>query len=618
MSQGYWAASKGIFIYSGLFLLHEVSAMNVFLLRTLLLLSSSLLALSINPSEAAEVELLFSISPERTSPAVLNGALISGNVYIFVAPSKEVRQVRFYLDDPTMLNPPIRLERFESYDFSGTDQKTGKAYPYDTARLEPGDHTISSQIEFRDGSLEIAQASFKYFPPDAPLALISNAELMVSTAAGRADPVALDQSSLNGDAYIFVAQASGVKQIAFYLDDPDMLHIPVKIERFEAYDFAGTDDTTKTAYPYDLSKIMEGKHTLVARIDFIDDSFRTLQADFVSSKSLVQVPVATPSPAPKPTSAPAPVLGAAKKWNPGHYLNAYWGTDMPGSLNKTKPYAFLKGVSVIHQWRELEPTKGRYNFSRIESELALAKAYGKQLMIQINDRTFWRSWPDCVPDYVINDPIYKGGQSHFGIKCTALRWVPEVQDRLIELYKALGQKFNGDPNFEAIFVEEDGVETRGDNMGLYSSRGYTDQEKRGMAALAASFQNTQVFKFLSWGPNVGELFAYAKKLGLGVGGPDLVPDSKTFSTPFYTQYAGQIPLQISSQDPRVKQYIDQGGSVERMLDFAITDPAGLHVNYIIWDQPEYSDFSYKRNILSLLEAQQGYINTGCPTSIMCQ
>ncbi len=517
-----------------------------------------------------------------------------------------------------MLNPPIRLERLDSYDFSGTDQSTGKAYPYDTARLEPGDHTISSQIEYRDGSVDIAQASFKYFPPDAPLALISNAELMVSTAPGRADSVALDKSPLIGDAYIFVAQASGVKQVAFYLDDPDMLQAPVKIEQFEAYDFAGTDDTTKTAYPYDLSQLIEGKHTLAARIDFIDDSFRTLQAEFVRSRGLGQVPTATPLPAAKPSAAPPTVLGAAKKWNPGHYLNAYWGTDMPGSLKKTRPYAYLKGVSVIHQWRELEPSKGVYNFSRIESELALAKGQGKQLMIQINDRTFWKNWPDCVPDYLINDPIYKGGQSHIGIKCTALRWVPSVQDRLIALYRALGQKFNGDPNFEAIFVEEDGVETAGDNMSLYSSRGYTDQEKRGMDALAASFPNTQVFKFLSWGPNVGELFAYAKKLGLGVGGPDLVPDSKTFSTPFYPQYAGQIPLHISSQDPRVKQYIDQGGSVERMLDFAITDPAGLNVNYIIWDQPDYTNFSYKRNILPLLEARQGYINTGCPTSIICQ
>ncbi|WP_045226628.1 hypothetical protein [Methyloterricola oryzae] len=598
--------------------------MNIFILRTLFLLNFSFMALSVNTSEAAEAELLLSISPERTSPTILNGALISGNVYIYVAPSKEVTQASFYLDDPNMINPPIRSERLDSYDFSGTDQSTGKAYPFDTASLEPGDHTISSQIEFRDGSVEIAQARFKYFPPDAPLALISNAELMVSTLPGRLDPTELDQSALNGDAYIFVAQASGVKQVAFYLDDPDMLQIPVKVERFEAYDFAGTNDTTKTAYPYDLSQLIEGGHTLAARIDFVDDSFRTLQADFVRTKDLVQVPIATPSPepssvpAPKPPAAPGPVLGSAKKWNPGHYLNAYWGTDMPGSLNKTKPYAFLKGVSVIHQWRELEPTKGSYNFSRIESELAMAKAQGKQLMIQINDRTFWKNWPDCVPDYLINDPIYKGGQSHIGIKCTALRWVPAVQDRLIALYRALGQKFNGDPNFEAIFVEEDGVETAGDNMSLYSSRGYTDQEKRGMDALAASFPNTQVFKFLSWGPNVGELFAYAKKLGLGVGGPDLVPDSKTFSTSFYTQYSGKIPLHISSQDPRVNQYIEQGGSVERMLDFAISDPAGLHVNYIIWDQPNYPNFSYKRDILPLLEARQGYINTGCPTSIVCQ
>lgn len=183
------------------------------------------------------------------------------------------------------------------------------------------------------------------------------------------------------------------------------------------------------------------------------------------------------------------------------------------------------------------------------------------------------------------------------------------------LYRELGRHFDSDPNFEAVMLEEDVVNEGGTNMGEYTSRIYTDQQKRGMSALADAFPNTVVYKFLNWGPNVGELFAFALKVGIGVGGPDLIPNERTFATPFYRQYAGKIPLEISVQDPRVRRYMHEGGTVEKLYDFGITDPGGLQVNHLVWDPVEATGLSFKNHILPLLASRSGQINDALPCNM---
>ena len=451
----------------------------------------------------------------------------------------------------------------------------------------------------------------------------SATELMLSTSAGRTSPSLLNGRSLNGKVYIYATKDTGAKQVAFYLDDPKMSRAPVHSESSDPYDFAGTA-TTGAANPYDATKLVAGSHTLTARVAFTNGTTQIVSAAF-------NRPSTTPTPTPVPTVAPTPTPTATpqaygKKWHPGHYLSAGWGVRTSQTswvLSRIKDNPNLKGIATTHRWAELEPQKGVYNFANIESNLAMAKAANKRLMIQIIDR--WWGVPTCVPEYLRSDPIYKGGQSLFlnpngsVNACNALRFVPEVQSRLMALYTALGKRFNNDPNFEAVYVQEDGLYLKGSNMGGYTPRGYTDQQKRGMDALAAAFPNTQVFKFLSWGVNTGELFEYAYKLGLGVGGPDLLPNNATFSTPYYSQYAGRMPLHISVQHPKVELYTkDQGGTVEGLYDYGVTNPKGLNTNYIVWDQPETQYISYSKQILPLLNAHKGYINSGCPLNMTCK
>lgn len=312
---------------------------------------------------------------------------------------------------------------------------------------------------------------------------------------------------------------------------------------------------------------------------------------------------------------------AGKKWHPGHYVNGYYGNGEPDwILKQIKDNQNIKGVSFIHLWRELEPSKGVYDFSHIEKELSAVKAIHKQLIIQIADKTFGAKYANCVPDYLLKEPPFKGGQAIVltpsgSIKnCTALRWLPEVQDRLIALYEALGKRFDADPNLEAVMLQEDAVIVDGTNMGQYSRRSYTDQQKRGMAGLAKAFPNTIVYKFLNWGPNTDELFEYAYQLGIGIGGPDLIPDSKNYAYPNYKKYAGKMPLEISVQSPGINKYIRHGGTLEKVYDFGTTDPDGLRVDHLVWDPAEDSVISFKKQILPLINARKGITNTTQPSN----
>src|SRR3954452_19986626 len=80
---------------------------------------------------AGEFSLSYSLSPQRTDPAPLAGAVLDGSVYIFTAPSTGVREVRFWLDDPERVGAPRMVEKGAPHDFGGS-AKDGSALPFDT------------------------------------------------------------------------------------------------------------------------------------------------------------------------------------------------------------------------------------------------------------------------------------------------------------------------------------------------------------------------------------------------------------------------------------------------------------------------------------------------------
>ena len=78
---------------------------------------------------------MLSLSSVRTSPQLLEGQTISGDVYVFTSPdASEIDRVEFFIDDPAGIGPRFSLENNAPYDLAGGNSTV--ANPFDTGRLQ--------------------------------------------------------------------------------------------------------------------------------------------------------------------------------------------------------------------------------------------------------------------------------------------------------------------------------------------------------------------------------------------------------------------------------------------------------------------------------------------------
>jgi hypothetical protein len=94
--------------------------------------------------------LLVSLSPDRSNPRVLGGAvLVRSNAYVFVLPDPDAVRVRFWLDAPRS-QPPRHTEVTAPYDFEGT-AANGNAAPFNTRSVNRGLHVIRAVVDYPGG-----------------------------------------------------------------------------------------------------------------------------------------------------------------------------------------------------------------------------------------------------------------------------------------------------------------------------------------------------------------------------------------------------------------------------------------------------------------------------------
>lgn len=122
--------------------------------------------------------LLVSDRSDRSNPQALAGSVVGGDVYVFVSSGAAAVRVRFWLDDPTMSASPRKDERNAPWDFAGT-AKDRSALPFDTGRLEDGDHVITALIDMSDSSSVILQGMFS----------VNNAQSALTATPGSLDLV---------------------------------------------------------------------------------------------------------------------------------------------------------------------------------------------------------------------------------------------------------------------------------------------------------------------------------------------------------------------------------------------------------------------------------------------
>jgi hypothetical protein len=298
-----------------------------------------------------------------------------------------------------------------------------------------------------------------------------------------------------------------------------------------------------------------------------------------------------------------------------HYV--FFGMDRE-SIPKAKPFLetpAFEGAQVAYSWRQLEHTKDEYDFSLIREDLAFMNAHGKKLWIQIEDVAFSDRWK-MVPEYLLKEPQYRGGvvrqykypdgdeSRAVPLGWIARRWDPAVQDRFHKLLVALGKEFDG--RIVGINLEETAADF-GDSGKLYPA-GFTPELYASaiianMKVLKRAFPKSIVLAYANFMPGewrpasdkgyLRAVYAAAKELKIGVGGPDLFPYKPGQMGSSYSlihDVAGELPVGIAVQDGNYAYINPKTGkriTIAEQIDFA---REYLHADYIFWctEEPYFS------------------------------
>src|SRR5688572_23046874 len=180
--------------------------------------------------------------------------------------------------------------------------------------------------------------------------------------------------------------------------------------------------------------------------------------------------------------------------------------------DRIREAAFLssraEGAQLKYTWSELEPQKGRYDFSAIRRDYAFLHSKGKKLFVQLQDVSFH--------DSIVNVPA----------------------------------------ETSVVFGETGKLFPAG-----FTHESYRDGILANLAALREAFPQSVKIQYANFMPgewlprtNKGYLesvYRRAAELGVGVGGPDLLPYRKAQMNHGYPRLetvAGKIPTSIAVQD----------------------------------------------------------------------
>lgn len=263
----------------------------------------------------------------------------------------------------------------------------------------------------------------------------------------------------------------------------------------------------------------------------------------------------------------------------------------------------IDGAQVVYNWRRLEPREGRYNFAKIEADLALADELGKKLFIQIQDR-FFLPESRYIPEYLLTDPAYGGGlvrqednagegQAR-GSGWVAAQWNPNLRARYQALLAALGEQFDG--RIYGINLPETAIEVP---MGDEAPTGFTCDvyfaaQMENIAAARAAFTRSHVVQYVNFWPcewnddrqYMSRFFALAVEQGIGAGGPDIIPYRRAQemnSYRFLEEMGANLPIvAMAVQGPTLTYTNPETGrrfTRDEFEDYAVTR---LNVDIIFW------------------------------------
>lgn len=192
--------------------------------------------------------------------------------------------------------------------------------------------------------------------------------------------------------------------------------------------------------------------------------------------------------------------------------------------------AGVQGFWVEYPWGDIETADGRYNWSVIDDNMAVARRLGLKAIIKISDRSFDGTNP--LPSYFPSRYVLwtsGGGKRGYVSK----RWEHYVYSRLIRLYRAIAYRYASDSAFGGIATAETALGSAGSHAD-YSERQYRNALTQVVTQTQASLGNGKLFFYLNFlrGGDHADM-NHDKRVALLdnvphdnliIGAPDITPD----------------------------------------------------------------------------------------------
>lgn len=295
-----------------------------------------------------------------------------------------------------------------------------------------------------------------------------------------------------------------------------------------------------------------------------------------------------------------------QNFHPGYYVTADYrsAASVVGDIMDNPD---IVGVKKIYKWVNIEPAEGVYDFSQIESDLAIVAVAGKHLWISIQD-TAWNSnnYPQ-TPKYMWKDPKYGCDSRYYGTYERTVQsggwlaciWNENFLARRAALYQALGKRFNNELYFEGINIDETSTGQAPSEYGWS-----VDNQRYGFMtnalALKKAFPNKPVMQMINFAPyDLADFSAGLVQNGIGLSGPDVTTKDgphPTYDLEFQYHYDAPIGIEVQGSNyTRINQNTGQYNTASDLLQAAKDQ---INPWYMFWmDRDPY----YGNDILPTLE-----------------
>lgn len=223
----------------------------------------------------------------------------------------------------------------------------------------------------------------------------------------------------------------------------------------------------------------------------------------------------------------------------------------------------FKGAQIMYSWKDFEFEKGKYDFSILKQDYEYLQKFGKKIFVQLQDVTFNVAYK-AVPGYLMTDEFNGGVTIQYNDEgkpagWVAKRWNKNVRERFALLLQALGKEYDG--KIDGINLQETAIDVSSTTDTSFSEQGYINGLKENMLALKKAFPKSTTMIYANFAPGewlprndkdyLRSLYQYGEKIGVGLGGPDLMVTRKAqLNHALKLMHEGQftVPLGIAVQD----------------------------------------------------------------------